>query len=384
MPDIAAAVTDAVGELVSFPSVSSSSNADISDYLGRRLQAAGFELEPIGYIDDQNVPKVSLVAVRRGEDRRRRPLGYLAHSDVVPADDWHSGEARAFQPQFVDGRILGRGTCDMKGSLAAALIAAESIPIVDQPSDLFFVVTADEEIGMEGASQVVAHSRLYREMCERGCRCVVGEPTELRVVHAHKGTLLLNVVATGISRHSSSTDGVNANDALVPALAELDAIRRSIAADERFADHAFDPPGLSWNWTIRNEPLANNITASLASVTIFVRPARQTDIEEIVARVAATAARHNLRFERSHETRALWTNPDDPFVRRMLALTKQPTSMTVAYGTDAGVLTGLSPVVICGPGSIAYAHTNRESIAVEELVGGVDLYRRLFSGAADG
>ncbi len=128
-------VLDIAQSLIRFNSISRASNALISEYVASLLEDQGFVVEHIGYVDEFGVPKVNLVA-KRGPGAGG--IMYSAHTDVVPADDWIAGPDDAFNPKCVNGKLFGRGSCDMKGSLAAALAAAEQIDARKQTAPLYF------------------------------------------------------------------------------------------------------------------------------------------------------------------------------------------------------------------------------------------------------
>ena len=111
--------------LVSFGSISSVSNVEICDHLERTLKQLEFETERVDYVDAAGVKKSNVIG-KRGSGRGG--LAYFAHTDVVPADNWFSGQHGPFQPTVKDGRLYGRGSCDMKGSLGCVLAAAASVP----------------------------------------------------------------------------------------------------------------------------------------------------------------------------------------------------------------------------------------------------------------
>src|SRR5690606_17102638 len=115
-------------------------------------------------------------------------MAYFGHTDVVPADPWFSREHGPFQPTVVGERLYGRGSCDMKGSVASMLAAAARFSPSQLKQPVYITCTADEEIGYGGAAAVVKRSKLYREMVAGGSRGIIGEPTLLEVVYAHKGT----------------------------------------------------------------------------------------------------------------------------------------------------------------------------------------------------
>ncbi len=207
---------------------------------------------------------------------------------------------------------------------------------------------------------------------------IIGEPTELNVFYAHKGTLLLTLQSHGKSAHTSSRDGVNANERLFHAIPRLESIRRQTESDNHLMNDLFDPPTLSWNWIVRNEPYVSNITPSLAELKIFLRPMPEVDHHGIVDEVQSIADSCGLTFKKSEEAPSLTGNPQSPFVQQMLAITGTSEAKTACYATDGSVLQALSQIVVCGPGSIAQAHRNDEWIAIEQLERGVEVYRQAF------
>jgi acetylornithine deacetylase len=342
----------------------------VADALAER----GFEVEWLTYQDEENVTKVSLVG-KRGNGFGG--VAYLAHTDVVPADDWSLDFCGPFQPTERDNKLYGRGTCDMKGSLAAALTAASEVQPRDEP--LYFVVTADEEVGMRGASQVNEQSKLFQEMVEYKTMGIVGEPTCLEVIHAHKGGERFDIIARGISAHTSTLDGVNANYRLIPALASLLKLRNDSETNSCYQNRDFDPPTLTWNMTIANEPEAVNVTASLASVNNFFRSMPGIDHEPLMQEVAELCRDHGLEFHRKHSVKPWHVPSDSPWVRQMLQIVEKERSHAVCYATDAGILQRLERMLICGPGSIQQAHRCDEWISLDQLGRGVEIYRKAFS-----
>ncbi len=367
-------------QLIAFDSVSTKSNAEISDWVENRLQKAGFEIERVGYYDEAGNAKVNLIAKRFPANRHATSGGvcYLAHTDVVPADDWSPDFCNPFQPTIRDGRLFGRGACDMKGSLACALAAAELLPITEQQSPIYFIVTADEEIGMIGARHVARKSKLFDEMVATDTIGIVGEPTKLQVIHAHKGGLAIRVIARGRSAHSSSRDGLNANHQLIPLLPLLLEIQQQCETDFTLQNQDFDPPTLSWNIVLRNEPFASNVTPSLAEAIVFLRPMPKVEHEPLVVRVEEAAAKLGLECHRREAAHPLHVDRSLDCITSMLRLAEQSQSLTVCYATDGGVLQRLRQLVVCGPGSIEQAHRSDEWISLEQLERGTRLYFHAF------
>ncbi len=361
--------------LVAYPSVSEKSNADISEFVGEALVRLGFEIETLTYIDEEKEKKVSLVAKRGIQPGG---IAYSAHTDVVPAEDWGTGFNGPFEPIIRDGKLYGRGACDMKGSLACALAAAEKISQTDQRRSIYFLISADEEIGMQGARLIDRESRIFEEMVAHETVGIVGEPTELEVVHAHKGGEGIVVRAKGVSAHTSTGQGMNANDRLIPALSELLLLGQASEQHPAYRNAGFEPATLSWNMILVNEPQAVNVTPSLAEARIFMRTMPEVDHGPLLERIREIARKHGLEIERKQETPPWGVDAGSDWIRDMLQITGQKESKTVCYATDAAVLQRLKKLMICGPGSIEQAHRNDEWIALDQLNRGTDIYERAF------
>jgi acetylornithine deacetylase len=365
--------------LVAFHSVSSRSNGPVNDWVEGFLVDNGFAVERLEYRDSNQELKVNLIAQRLPQTRSEHGgVCYLAHTDVVPADDWALDFCGPFEPTVRDHRLYGRGSCDMKGSLACALAAVEDIAIHDQKAPIYFVVTADEEINMLGAKHVGRESHYFREIVSANTIGIIGEPTELEVIHAHKGGQTLTLAAHGRSAHSSSRDGINANHALIPVLPKLLDLYHRTERDLSLQNPSFDPPTLSWNMVIRNQPYASNVTPSRAEVVVFIRPMPGVDHAPLVKEVSDLAEQAGLEFRCSESAPPLYVDPQCESIRGMLELTGHTTAGTVCYATDGSQLQQLKRLVVCGPGSIQQAHRHDEWIALEQLERGTELYSKAF------
>jgi acetylornithine deacetylase len=361
-------------QLIPFPSVSHTSNADISDRVTELLAELRFEVERLEYDDPQGVRKVSLVA-KRGAGTGG--FAYFAHSDVVPAENWQGPGGDPFQLVERDGRLYARGSCDMKGSLACMLAAVAELREQPLSAPLYVTCTADEEIGFGGAADVVRRSKFFREIVQHDVRSVIGEPTELAVVYAHKGVVGFHATARGRAAHSSTREGINANLAMIPFLQEMKEIHDETESDPRWHDDEFEPPTLTWNIGINDHTHAFNITPPQSVCTVYFRPMPGTDVDALLERVRTAAAATGLEYHEKIRGNPLYTSPDSNFVREMLALSGNAAASTVAYGTDGSMFSELGRIVVCGPGSIAQAHTHDEFIEREQLERGTRLYSRL-------
>ena len=361
-------------DLVRFPSVSNVSNTSICDYLETALKRLGFDTERIDYRDASRVRKANVIG-KKGSGRGG--LAYFGHTDVVPADSWFTGDHGPFEPTIVGDRLYGRGSCDMKGSIGCILSAAEDAGNYRLRAPLYLAFTADEEVGYLGATEVARQSGMFREMVRDGTRGIVGEPTLLNVVHAHKGTFGFRVTSRGRAAHSSTSEGINANLAMIPFLSEMKKIHDDTLRDPAWQDPSFDPPGISWNIGINDHTRALNVTAAESVCTVYFRPAPGHDASSLIDRSRKLAEGLGLEFEMLWAGRPLYVDPKSDFVREAVALTGSAEPGTVCYGTDGAALTDLRELLVLGPGDIAQAHTRDEWILLDQLERGSRLYESL-------
>lgn len=362
-------------ELVAFESPSHLSNREISQFVADRLRSLGFDVELDTYLDKLGVEKVNVIGCKEPLSARGVGLAYFCHSDVVPAAEW-TGPGEAFRATERGGRLYGRGSCDMKGSAAAMLSALDRSKHQPLRAPLYFACTADEEISYVGARHLVANSRMYREMVQQQPRTVIGEPTQLQVVHAHKGICSLVIRSRGQAAHSSSSDGLNANLAMIPFLQELKRVLDETESDVKWQNQDFDPPTLSLNIRMHDGGGALNVKAAESTCTVFFRPLPDVDDRPLRDRLRNAAENLGLEFEMPTRCGAVHTDAANPFVVEALEITGKETSTTVPYGTDAGELTELKNKIVCGPGNIAQAHTSDEWIDLRQLEAGSELYER--------
>jgi acetylornithine deacetylase len=365
---------DYARELVAFDSISLKSNVAVTDYVQQTLSKLGFETERLEYDDKSGVRKASVVG-KRG--RGTGGMAYFGHTDVVPADDWKFTEHGPFQPTVKDDRLYGRGSCDMKGSVACALAAAERTARESLSRPLYIACTADEEVGYLGAQQVAAESRLFAEMVAHDTRGIIGEPTQLSVVYAHKGVCGLVATSRGRAAHSSTRAGKNANLAMIPYMVEMKAIHDETQSDPAWSNAEFEPPTVSWNIGINDHTRAVNITPPQSVCTVYFRPMPGQDAGVLIERARRAAEANGLEFEVKSNARPLYIDPGSPYVREVLELAGRDRPTTVSYGTDGAMFGALKNLVVCGPGDIAQAHTHDEWITLAALEQGTDLYERM-------
>jgi len=313
------------------------------------------------------------------------------HTDVVPVDGqpWTSDPFALVQR---DGRLYGRGTCDMKGFLALALAATPEILAAKPRRPVHLAFSYDEEIGCLGAPALI--EMIKREL-PAPAFVVVGEPTDMVAVNGHKGIAYFDVTVTGREAHSSLTHlGVSAVMEAVKLMASLRALAERL---EREADPAspFTPKGATLTIGVVNGGTAGNILARECRFLFDLRTPPGLDPNEVLAPFFAEAEALDAALKtRAHQAGvSVRRHPAVPafapepggaaeaFARR-LAGDNGP-ARAVSYAAEAGQFqrAGLS-TVLCGPGSIEQAHQPDEYVEVSQMERGAAFMRRLTEWAA--
>lgn len=365
LPDL----LDLTQQLIAIPSPSQESNAAIAAVLAELLETCQFTVEELSY-DDQGQRKVSLVA-RKGEGEGG--LGLFSHTDTVPGEP-HGWDP--FTPKIEEGRLIGRGSCDMKGPLAATLLATAFFSVTDLQHPITLVLTADEENGYGGAKQVVAESKLLSR--GRPAYVVVAEPTRLQPVYAHKGGARVTVTAQGRAAHTSTDLGISATFRIAPFMAEMAELAKRLKQDRRYQNDEFTPPTNGFNMIINDGGTKLNVTAARTVCTVGFRPMPDDHSDEVLAMILDAAQRYDLAVDwYSHGP--FYTDRSSPIVQAALRATGASVPATVPFGTEAAIFKDYTSLVILGPGDIAQAHTQGEWIDVAQLQAAVGVYRTLIS-----
>ena len=363
MNDFAASVTELASELVRIDSRSFISNLPVAD----RVEAAlpGFEIERIDYTDQGGVAKRALVA-------HHGPAGGIAlsgHMDTVPDTGWQDDPWSARLDG--DGVMHGLGSTDMKGPVAAAIVAARSLPAA---VPITLLITTDEETTKQGARLIAQTSQLVRRVKPYGI--VVVEPTGMEPVRGHRSHIAFTCVATGVQAHSSTGRGRNANWELVPFLVEMKSVFERLRTDTSLQDADYTPPFSDFNVVIDNHGAAVNVTVPKATARIKFRYSAKVDPTPVLQTVYGAAERFGIAVTEAREGFPPELPADHPLVRQCVALVGKPAT-TAPYGTDASELQALAPCVVLGPGDIAEAHTPTEKVRVAELIAAVPVLMQL-------
>lgn len=367
--------------LVGYPTISTDSNLDLIDYAVDLLDKTGARVltttNPEG-------TKANIFATVGPEGDGGVVLS--GHTDVVPVEgqDW---TVDPFRATVDDGRLWGRGTTDMKGFIACVLAMAPTFAAADLKRPIHMALTYDEEEGCRGARVML--DRLGRTG-PRPSVAVIGEPTGLGIVVAHKGCYEYTTEITGMERHASmSAAGAGAIHAAARFIAMLDALTTELA-ERAPADSPFEPPGSTINVGTITGGVARNITAGSAVFDWELRPIDGEDTAFVLDRVDRFVAEVLLpgmreQFEKA-DVRTTEVGAVGGFRRE-----RQGSAMTLAsritgskeigvvsFGTEAGLFQDLGiSTVVCGPGSLDQAHKPDEFIEISQLDACLAMLHRL-------
>ncbi len=312
-----------------------------------------------------------------------RSLLLDAHADTVGNEGM---TIPPFDPVIHDGRLYGRGSCDTKGPMAAMLLAIKKILDEDGqlPLTVHFAATGDEEDGAMGATQLV-QSGLHLD------GVIVGEPTDLKIVYAHKGACRFRIILTGKAAHSSLPSlGINA----VEAAAELVLmIRHQFPERMQYRNHPELGPATLCVSTISGGNKVN-IVPDRCQMEVDCRclpGERRPHLEQEMNRLLITLAKSypGLRAECQifQWYPAMAGNTADTFVAHMTeacgTVTGARLMSTAPYATNGGFFSEKNiPCIVFGPGSIANAHTADESVELAQVEQAVEIYARMIRAFA--
>jgi acetylornithine deacetylase len=366
-------VEQTLAELVAIDSTSSRSNVEIISFLAERVERLGLCARTLPYADERGVKKLQLVAVhpKTFADGGEVELALVGHTDAVPFDPAWEGALRLEER---DGKLYGRGACDTKGFIAAALAALGEVDLARLRRPVALVLTADEEIGCLGAKRL-AEARPFRAR-----HAVVGEPTSLRPMRAGKGYCLAEVLVRGREAHSAYPDlGASAITRAARLITRVERVAEELKLD---AHAAFDPPHTTVNVGIIDGGTAKNVVAGGCRFTLEWRPVPGQRAElaaELVGREIESLRAEDADFDAALEVSRLdggmETPADAPLVRALEELTGRPAG-TIAFGTEAPQMRELgADAVVFGPGDIRVAHRTGEFVPAAELRAAVSILR---------
>ena len=359
-------------EIVNFPSESLTSNVAVSKHSQGILENLGFEVESLPYTDVNGIEKLSIVAkLGKGQGG----LSFMSHNDVVPANKEDGWTGDPYHAWVSKNKVIGRGSADMKGPLAASICAVARYKEKSLKAPVYIVITADEEIAGIGASMVTRESRLFAEAAKG--YGIVCEPTRMRVVYAHKAGLMFTITSKGRPAHTSTLRGINANLKMIPFLQDMAKLNKLVLTAKRFRNEEFNPAHSELTISVSDNNTALNISPAKSVCRLSYRCMPGVAVTEIVDRVRASAKKHGLGCQYKAPGEPVYTPRTSPWVQTALKATGTRIAHTVPFGTDGiHFVKKMKNIVVLGPGNIAQAHTADEWIEVDQLRKGVDIYSR--------
>ncbi|MDR3506181.1 MAG: acetylornithine deacetylase [Acidocella sp.] len=355
-----------LAELAAFPTISAASNEDLIRYAVQRITAAGGRIHTMAGALPGKFNLLASFGPTTGAG-----LVLSGHSDVVPVagQDWHSDP---FALTERDGKLYARGSSDMKGFLAAMLTAAERADKSKLTRPLHLAFSYDEEIGCVGVRDLL--TRLQAEgFSAQGC--IIGEPTEMRVITGHKGKIAGCICCRGKAAHSANPAlGCNAIELAGGMLTEMAALQLELVRARR--DDAYPFPHTSLHAGKITGGVALNIVPDACDIEFEIRYLAGEDTAALLEHLrmagrglAAASNGGSVEVRVTNEYPGVETPADAPITQQALAAAGAMETGKIGFGTEAGLFAqalGMQ-TVICGPGSIDRAHKADEYVTRDEL-----------------
>ena len=360
-------------DLIAFQTVSGTDNSKLINYCEKILNDLGIETFKV--FDDEE-KRVNLFGTLKAKKTNgKKPIILSGHTDVVPVSKGWSSDP--FTATIKDEKLYGRGSCDMKGFIACTLAFAPVFKESNLDRDIHFCYTFDEETACIGAPLLI--KELKKRDIKNGI-CIIGEPTNMKIIDAHKGMNEYTVHFGGLAGHSSKPHmGVNAIEYASRYINKLLELRQELIKRAP-KDCIFDPPHSTLSIGGISGGIAHNVIADKCKVEWETRPVNKADgdfvtqeIEKFVSEkllpdmkkvfpdsyIKKEIIGEVVGFEKLDESEAC------EFVS---SITGDNSREVVSFGTEAGLFqeVGISTVV-CGPGSIEQAHKIDEFIELNEL-----------------
>jgi succinyl-diaminopimelate desuccinylase len=341
---------------------------DCAHMAARLLQEAGFSVEFHEYEKD----RTSVIA-RAGGTAGKDPLCLTGHLDVVPLGT-RQWSKQPFAGEADGDRLYGRGSSDMKAGVAAMILAAKSFAgKLHGTPGLVLVLTAAEENGCIGSR----HLALLPELMGKAGAIVVGEPTSNYPMVGHKGSIKLHASFKGVSAHGSMPQlGVNAIYKAAKAIRQLEEFEFGAQAHPVMGQPTLNVGTVEGGSGV-------NLVPDLAKIGVDIRTVPGVDHPALLARLKDLLSEGSI--EVFADSNAVWTEPDEAWVRRVFEICKPilkeaPVARTAPYMTDAANLRKVyagAPTLILGPGEAAMAHQTDEYCHIERIRESVAIYEAI-------
>ena len=362
----------------------------LSDLIGFKTISGEDNNELINYCDDK-LKKIGAVSFKTSDDKKKRTnlfaslkskngsnkksIIFSGHTDVVPVSkNWKTDP---FVATLIDDKIYGRGSCDMKGFIACTLAMAPILSNMKLDRDIHFSYTFDEETACQGAPLLIEE---LKKRNFNNSLCIVGEPTNMKIIDAHKGCYEYTTYFEGLADHGSSPDkGVNAVEFATKYINKLLHLRE-ILKEKSPKNSIFDPPYTTLQIGGISGGIARNVIADKCKVDWELRPIVKSDgvfvnnemdkfvNEELLPEMKKTYPNSKIEKEVIGEIIGFEREINSEACELVSKITGDNSRDSVSFGTEAGLFQeiGISTVV-CGPGSIEQAHKVNEYVSVEQI-----------------
>ena len=359
-------------KLISFDTTSSKSNMGLINYVEEYLLSFGIKSQ---IIRDKHEDKANLHAIIGPKDISGIMLS--GHTDVVPVAG-QSWSTDPFQMEEKEGKLYGRGSCDMKGFIACVLAKVPEFVNSNLKEPIHLAFSYDEETGCTGVHSLVD---VVKDLVVKPRACIVGEPTSMKVVNSHKGIRHLLTKVYGHENHSSTDSGVNAISYAAKIVGFIDKMQEEMRSRPALVE-GFDPPYATVHAGRIQGGVAANITPNYCEIEWDYRPIPGTDEDEVFNRYEAfinevilpkmrkqSEEYGDVKTDYLAKVPCLFPETGSEAEALVKHLAEQNSTHVVSYGTEAGIFhqKGGVPAVVCGPGSILQAHKADEYVDISEL-----------------
>ena len=363
-----------LSELIKFQTVSGTSNIELIEYCEKKLKVLG--ANSFKTFDDKKLRANLFSTINSKQKLNEGGIILSGHTDVVPAStkDWTSDPYIAKER---DDKIYGRGSCDMKGFIACTLALAPYFASVNLKKPIHFSYTYDEETACQGAPVMLEELKKRKIKCSV---CIVGEPTNMKAIQAHKGCYEYSTHFSGLAGHGSAPDkGVNAIEYATRFINKLMELREELKKREP-EKSIFNPPYTTLQIGRIKGGIARNVIADRCTVDWELRPVIFEDgvfvnkiMDDYVKNILLpemkkTHPDSDIKKETIGEIISFDKEDKSEAVNLVCNLTGDNSRDSVSFGTEAGLFQELGiSTVVCGPGSIEQAHKIDEYVSFYEL-----------------
>ena len=362
-----------LSDLIAFKTVSGQDNSELINYCEKILKDLDIETFKVF---DENKIRVNLFGTLKAKKTNgKKPIILSGHTDVVPVSKGWSSDP--FTATIKDNKLFGRGSCDMKGFIACTLAYAKIFKETNLDRDIHFCYTFDEETACIGAPLLI--KELKKRNIKNGI-CIIGEPTNMKIIDGHKGMNEYTIHFGGLAGHSSKPDkGVNAIEYASRYVNKLLEIRKELIKRAP-KDCIFDPPHSTLSIGGISGGIAHNVIADKCKVEWETRPVNKSDAdfvtneidkfvnEELLPNMKKIFPESYIKKEIIGEVIGFKKLDESEACEFVTSITGDNSREVVSFGTEAGLFQeiGISTVV-CGPGSIEQAHKIDEFIELNEI-----------------